>query len=362
MSKIENQNVQLFRKWLFRKTDNLDQIVFIFVSKKNATNLRFMPLFEASQNVRIVVFYGLSIRYFDRVILKVMKVLIRKCRSKIDKYTVFHMLNLELGFKNKIQILHIDDPTYSVDELEQILSWQTHLKNNLAIIICTNEYTEKFYKSAIPNITILIIEQGFHDVQLLNHKLPLTNFSCVYSSPYIHYGSDLHGADSSWGSSELIDNIIPLLNNNIPDIQIHLIGEIGKHAREKLNKCNNIHLYGRVDPLTNIEILKKCSLGIYPRTHDNKRSVLKILSYIGAGLPVVTYDLIDTEVIKINSLGFSVDNVADFVDKIKWLRDNPEGYMELERKVIDFRNEYTWGKLAIKMQKSIENFYHYDFK
>ena len=65
---------------------------------------------------------------------------------------------------------------------------------------------------------------------------------------------------------------------------------------------------------------------------------------------------------RINSLGVSVDNAVDFVDKIKWLRDNPERYVELERKVIEFRNGYTWEKLAIKMQKSIENFYHYDFK
>ena len=354
MAKIKNPNVQLFHHWIFRKTDKLDEIVFIFISEKNATNLRFLPLFESSENIRIIVFYGLSLRYFDRIILKVMSLLVRVFRFKINKYRVLHMLNLELGFKNKIQILHIDDPTYSADEREQILKWQVKIKNNIPVIICTNEYTKKIFKSAIPNIRILIIEQGFHDVGLVKPKTRLKNFTCAYSSPYIHYGSDLHGNDPSWGSSELIDEIIPMLNSKIPDLKIHLIGEVGKNAREKLSNYNNIYLHGRVDPLTNIEILKMCSIGIYPRTFDNKRSVLKIQSYIGAGLPVVTYDLIDTQVIKLNSLGFSVKSATEFVNKIKWLIDNPERYVELEKKVIDFRTGYTWKKLAVKMQNSIE--------
>ena len=254
-----NDNSENFFKWIFRRNDKLNSVVFLFISRINANNARFSPLFQSTQKIRIIYFPGLPIKYTDQILSRIFTNLQKLLYSKIALYQSIHIFGTDLDFHNQIQILHIDDPTYSVDEIEQILSWHTHLKNNLAIIICSNKYTEKIYKSAIPNIKILIIEQGFHDVQLLNHKFPLTNFSCVYSSPYIHYGLDLHGADSSWGSSEVIDNIIPLLNNNIPDAQIHLVGEIGKHAREKWKKCKNIYLYGRVDQTTNLEILKKCS-------------------------------------------------------------------------------------------------------
>ena len=72
---------------------------------------------------------------------------------------------------------------------------------------------------------------------------------------------------------------------------------------------SNIIYHGRVDFFQNMTILSDCSVGIYPRNVEFKRSMAKIFSYIGAGLPIVTYDLYDTEVVKLNNLGYSVTSV-----------------------------------------------------
>ena len=83
------------------------------------------------------------------------------------------------------------------------------------------------------------------------------------------------------------------------------MGQLGSDASQELKKFRTVYIHGRVNFQKNIEILSSCSVGIYPRKHDHKRSILKIFSYIGAGLPIVTFDLIDTEVVKLNSLGYT---------------------------------------------------------
>jgi glycosyltransferase involved in cell wall biosynthesis len=172
----------------------------------------------------------------------------------------------------------------------------------------------------------------------------------VYTSPYIHYGKDKHAKHSTWGSEILIDEIIPRLNLLDPEIHIHLVGQLGSDASQELKKFRNVYIHGRVNFQKNIEILSSCSVGIYPRNYDHKRSVLKIFSYIGAGLPIVTFDLIDTEVVKANSLGFAVDNTDEFITSILDLKNSPELMLKYEERIKKFRIDFTWSVLAGKME------------
>jgi glycosyltransferase involved in cell wall biosynthesis len=105
-----------------------------------------------------------------------------------------------------------------------------------------------------------------------------------------------------------------------------------------------------------MRILSNCSIGIYPRNVDLKRSMSKIFSYIGADLPIVTYDLYDTEVVKFNNLGYSVNSVDEFVDKIIFLKNNPDKLQKLSSNVSAFKNEYTWKNLSKKMEDYLVNF------
>ena len=173
----------------------------------------------------------------------------------------------------------------------------------------------------------------------------------MYTAPYIHYGKDKHAKHTTWGSDILIKEIIPKLNSLDPEIAIHLVGEVGNNAMKELVKLKNIHIHGRVNFKLNIDILSSCSIGIYPRQYDHKRSILKIFSYIGAGLPIVTFDLIDTEVVKLNSLGFAVRTVDEFVARILELKNSPDLMEKYKENNSIFRVNFTWSILAAKMEK-----------
>lgn len=348
---INNKNAESFFNWIFRKGDNLPSIVFFFISKKNSINARYVPLFESTKEIRIVYMYGLSLKYLDRLLLQLFKLLIFGFTKKISKYQTVHLFNTKLKFSSKKQVIHIDDPEYTQIRIDELIKWENSCisNSNVPIIICTNSYTYKWLAINLKSTKIFIVEQGYHSIKL-NNDNPQKNFSCVYTSPYIHYGKDKHAEHSTWGSEILIDEIIPRLNLLDSEVQIHLVGQLGSNASKELAKLSNVYIHGRVSFQKNIEILSSCSVGIYPRKYDHKRSILKIFSYIGAGLPIVTFDLIDTEVVRANSLGFAVDNTDEFITSILELKNSPDLMLKYKEKIKIFRIDFTWSVLAGKME------------
>jgi len=354
MDKFRNINSESVWQWIFRKEDNLDQIVFVFLSKLNAQNARYFQLFEASESIRIVYFVGLRIRYTDRISLKLFSLLTQSLKKKIMNYKTVHFFSIPNYKSNQKQILHIDDPLYSAPELRKILKWERNLtlKKGVPVLICTNSYTKNWFKNKLIYSKIYVIEQGFQEIKI-DKKQVNSNFSCVYTSPYIHINKDKHGQHSTWGAELLINEIIPRLSRTHPSIEVHLVGELGKQARFELSKYENVFVHGRVGFYENAKILSNCSIGIYPRAFDHKRSILKIFSYIGAGLPVVTFDLIDTRVIKDFNLGLTVNNIDDFICAIVKLRDNPDILEKYKTNIVKFRPEYSWKNLSKKMNQLI---------
>ena len=357
--RFKNPNAEPVFKWLFRKNDQLEHVVFYFISKLNATSARYFSLFEASTKIRIVYLSGMRIPYTDRLMLKLYRAFFYLFKRKFEKYNFIHFLGGHPTLNNTNQILHIDDPTYSSQEITYLENWEKLLvsKELNPIIITTNLHTKEWLMNYLKRTKIEIIEQGYDSTLKIEKYQEVGNskFSCVYSSPYIHIGTDKHANHDTWGSELLIERIIPDLHLKDSEIQIHLIGEIGKDALKSLKKYNNIVYHGRVNFSENICLLRKCSVGIYPRNKDLKRSMSKISSYIGAGLPVVTYDLVDTEVIKVNALGYSVSSDEEFIEKIVYLKNNPIILKELSNRVNKIKFDYTWQSLSKKMENYLED-------
>lgn len=351
---FKNSNAVKLTSWLIMNNDSLEQIVFLFVSRKNANNARYIPLFSETKNVRIVFFRGLNLRYSDKIVSKMFVTLIKLFRFKIEKYKVIHFFNLSVSFENDNQILHLDDPTYTEIEIDTILHWeeQMNLKSKNTTVICTNLYTQDWLKTRLKFSKVIIVEQGYHQHAVATNKKS-SNFICAYSSPYIHYGSDKFANHSTYGSNLLIGRVIPELSELDSQIQFYLIGELGSNAKNFLKNYKNVKLLGRVSFEENMQILSSSTIGLYPRNIDHKRSMLKIFSYIGAGLPIVTFDLVDTRVVKDNSLGYSVTEVTEFIDSIIKLKSSTELLNKFSLNVKNFRVNYTWKNLASKMERLI---------
>lgn len=350
-----NKNSESLFRWLIRRSDPLESICFFYISVSNANNARYAPLFEHTKNIRIVYFKGLSLKYSDRILLVFFRKIPVMFRKKIERYESLHIFSLLNWPITKTQILHVDDPLYSVDERKAIARWERNLIANFAIpiLICTNQYTYNWYKTYLSRTKVMIIEQGFSKIKVEEPKKRSHAFTCVFSSPYIHYFGDKHGSHSTWGAKVLIDEVIPKLYDLDPSIRVELIGELGEKAREALDNYSNWISFGRVDPIQNQVLISHCDLGLYPRMFDHKRSILKIMSYLGAGVPIVTFDLIDTKIVKDYDLGPVVSNINDFVLSIIKLKNHPDLLNYYKKNVMKINTFYTWENLSEKMEKEI---------
>jgi glycosyltransferase involved in cell wall biosynthesis len=237
----------------------------------------------------------------------------------------------------------------------ELLKWEryyTEIGSEL-LFICTNNLTKTYYENLFQTVKVYVVEQGFHDSKLTENSRSSTTFVCAYSSAYIDYGKDKHALHTTWGASVLIDEIIPNVSKANENIEFLIIGTVGKFAREALEKYPNVHLAGQVDSEKNIALLSKCSIGIYTRKFDHNRSVLKIFTYIGAGLPIITFDLNDTEIVKSEEIGYSVETTSEFIEKILLLHDSPHQINVFRDRVMLIRPKYTWDNLAAKLEKIV---------
>ena len=116
-----------------------------------------------------------------------------------------------------------------------------------------------------------------------------------------------------------------------------------------MNPFSNVICHGWLSTKECTEVLNRCHVGIYPRTHDHKRSVQKITEYLGAYLPIVAYDLIDVSIVKELCIGVTVSTSDEFVQVIEDLASNAQKLEHYISNVKSAREYYSWENLASRM-------------
>jgi len=165
----------------------------------------------------------------------------------------------------------------------------------------------------------------------------------------------------TWGAELFITSIIPKLLEKDPEIDIHLIGRLGKEAKNFLEKYPRVITHNLKSIQDNFHLISRCHLGLYPRNVDNKRRVLKIYEYLGAGLPIIAFNLEDTKPVIDFRIGFSVDTTEEFVSSIVRMKNDTELYASFVRNIDKLGNAYSWTNLASKFDQLIWLNFEVDF-
>ena len=355
INQFTSRNVIPWWRWIFSKSPECSALTFFFLSRKNSTSPRFFPLFNEMKSLQIVLVRGTRWRKLDYFQLKGLNLFEKITRRKQSSYnwllTSKYMTESKFGLN---VALNLDDPLYTETEIKNIIAWEKKIINESrrSVIIVTSETTKSYLNESDVKSPIFIIEQGFTNSSL---ALPdkNKNFSLVYSSPYIDTKNDKHGNHPTWGADLFIKEIIPKIIKADNSIEIHLVGRVGKEASRYLREHSQVKLHGLVTFLENSEILKKAHVGLYPRNFDNNRRVQKIYEYIGANLPIVTFDLEDTKPVVQLRVGISVNNVDDFVKAVIKLKNDHNLYTFFYDNVLKFKNDYTWQTLAGRFDQLI---------
>ena len=358
MNEFSNPNVDSWWRFLFRSDDNLPAIGPYFLSKLYSTSPRFFPLYEYSRNTRIVLFRGSRIKGVDRLILKLIPLYLKLFARKFDKYKWLLLFSTKwsLGMSCN-QILHFDDPEYNEKELLDIREWEDYTRKRgvKTQIICTTNYTRNYLIDNGVVSKVKIIPQG-HSVQTLPNQFfrksiieKSTKLRLVYASPAIDIQGDVHGGHINWDASVLLREIWPKLQDT-DRFELHLLGKVGPNARKILN-FESVVEHGLVSISDCSSILQTCDIGLYPRVKDNFRQAQKISEYIGAGLAIIAFRLIDTSLVEELGVGISVNSKDDFVHSILELDEDREQLEKLKKASRQSAIKLQWSYLAAQLDQ-----------
>ena len=356
---FSNSNAMPWYRWIFLQSDELPGVTLYFLSRRNSTSPRFFPLYENTSLVRIVLVQGSRLPYLDFLYLRFLRLLLRTFRRSFSRYEYFFLLDIPTSSLIATnQILHIDDPSYSNDELNLIKSWELNVRSNGfdSKIVVTTNYMMSYFQNSQVESEIQVISQGFsssNNAPRVEVSKDLSSFKLVYISPYIDCLGDPHAGHPMWDASVLIDQIWTQVSH-LRGIELHLIGRVGRSAGRKLQQPN-VFQYGFMSIAEVSAILSDFDLALYPRTHDNRWQPQKIIEYLGAGVPILAFELVDTKLIEDLAVGVVVENTAQFIAKIRELSLNRILLQEYKGNCISKRYEYSWTYLGQKLDKILDN-------
>jgi glycosyltransferase involved in cell wall biosynthesis len=352
----KNQNVVSIWKWLFIKNENLPFVTFTFMSRKYSSNVRCMNLNYHSKQIRIVLFKGTRVAKFDYFIIKSINIIIKLFSQKITKsYKGIFLYGIPNSPKLRInQFLHLDDPKYNKDEFMKLIQWESRarLLGVATKIIVTSIDTTNILKKNNIRSEIIEITQGFSEVWAESRPMN-RDFKCVYASAYVAYGRDKNSKDTTWGADFLIEKLLPMAQQLPEEITICIVGNIGSNAKKELSKFKNVKIFSYMSQIEMTKFLQTCNVGLYPRTFDHKRRILKVYSYLSAELPTVTFDLVDTADIKDYKLGLVVHSASEFIAAILSLYEDDALYKDLAANISRFKIGKDWATLSKKLEMSI---------
>lgn len=330
-----------------------EAVVIYFLSRRYGTSPRFFPLYNKFKKTDIILIRGSRFPGLDRIYLKLLPFFIKFFRKKLASYKNFIALNSDSRLVIPTNmILNLDDPKYSADELASIKDWEIMVKNQgfISSIVCTTKHTHDYLQSNGVISNIYVIPQGHGNLNSSNIRRGSTlesEINFVYISPTIDIKGDPHEGHNMWDASALLLDIWPRVTAF--NARLHLIGRLGQNASHCLQD-KRIISYGLISIKECSELLPNFDVALYPRIHDNAWLPQKLVEYIGAGLPIIAFNLIDTKIVSDLNVGMLVDSPEEFAQIMDKISNRMLSIDDFHTNSIRVAPDYSWSSLALKFE------------
>lgn len=353
LNRFDNDKVVPWYYWLIRRKSESKAVVIYFLSRIYGTSPRFFPLYNHFKDTDIILFRGSRFPGIDRLYLKILPHFIRIFSRKLSSYSNFIALNSDPSLVIRTNmILNIDDPTYTTEESNKIKSWESKINEFgfQSIIVCTTQYIREYLISAGIKSKIFIIAQGHANLEFAKKAKVVSgkdSWNFVYISPTIDVKGDPHEGHNMWDASTLLFDIWPQVKST--NSQLHLIGRLGRNASICLAD-ERIKTHGLLSVQECAKLLSSFDVALYPRVHDNAWLPQKLIEYVGAGLPILAFDLVDTRIVRDLNVGTLVKSAAEFAHMIDEISHMSISFETFHENAIASRHNYSWSHLANKFE------------
>jgi glycosyltransferase involved in cell wall biosynthesis len=156
-----------------------------------------------------------------------------------------------------------------------------------------------------------------------------------------------------------IDHLLELwsrIHSAAPSTRLWLIGEPTERVRQRLDRRDDIVLWGRLPRNQALSTAANFDIALYPRTKDTGIQAAKVSEFIGLGVPTVSYDYRVTENLRDLGAGVLVETADDFVAAVVRLATNEPERVELANAARSAGRSLDWDVLAQQYEEILATY------
>lgn len=146
-----------------------------------------------------------------------------------------------------------------------------------------------------------------------------------------------------------INNILPKLKNEIPDLRFEIVGEIDRFNKFFLSLNKNVKCWDSQKNLDNFIKGSFCGLANLKIASGVQG---KVLSYMSYGLPVISSRKVANN---FDKCVISYNDNFDLIDKIKKLKNDKKLSSKISERSLKHIKNFTWQKIKKEYLKMIKN-------
>ncbi|MFI2369175.1 glycosyltransferase family 4 protein [Streptomyces sp. NPDC018833] len=253
-------------------------------------------------------------------------------------------------------VVDMDDPFFTAEEVSLLRSPQ------VAAIVVTNEPAAEHYRELGVQTALRVIGQGVTPtpldsslVQQVRRRRAPGELTVGYVAAW-HMTGEEAGPNAAYDTDHLIDEIWPAVRTACPQARLWLVGNIGAALRRKLHSRGDIELVGRVPQTHVASYLAEVDVAVYPRRIQHRRAAVKLSEYIGAGVPVVGYRSVPTELVSCTGAGIVADTREEFVRSLVRVLCDTDLRTRLAENAVAAAPDVDWRVLAQRYSDVLEEF------
>jgi glycosyltransferase involved in cell wall biosynthesis len=149
-----------------------------------------------------------------------------------------------------------------------------------------------------------------------------------YLAAFLLLPGDRGGENPLYDVSHLLE-LWEEIRAQAPDAVLELIGLPGAELRRRLGGRADVRVLGRLQHAERLRRIGGWQVALYPRTADQGIRAAKVAEYLGAGVPIVSYDYEVVADVREADAGLLVGEPREFVEAVVRLLGDPARRAEL---------------------------------
>jgi glycosyltransferase involved in cell wall biosynthesis len=235
-------------------------------------------------------------------------------------------------------VVDVDDPAFTPEHVA--------LLNGAAAYVVTAERAAHRYEELGVRTPWHVVPQGVTRPALTDRPRR-TGPIVGYLAAFLLLPGDRGGDNALYDVSHLLE-LWDEIAARVPGARLELIGLASRAVRERVRGRSDVEIMGRVPRSELLRRVAAWDVALYPRTVDQGIRASKIAEYLGAGVPIVSYDYEVVADVRDAGAGLLVRTPREFIGAVERLLRNPEERGRLADAARAAGAERDWDVLATR--------------